>query len=192
MTEQKAFYNTLGDAVEQAPIESLLSAYPEVREPLAQAVLQWAREHTPLGVGRIQRCIFLRFEAAEAVMEALLQSGLAVSLHAPARVELCLEEAEARRFSHWLLLADETRETRERAREVFPSQNRGKKREDPSEFDFSSRLPPADWERICLEIEKELNREELFGETPCGEAAEEKRDSPHRSGEEDSNAGEGK
>ncbi len=102
MNEYK-FYNTFNKEIEMLPIARFLFYYPDYGIHLAQVVEFWAKDASQISITRIQRKYMIRYVVADTMLEALLLSGIAVRLHDPVRVEVCLEEAEAKRLSRFII-----------------------------------------------------------------------------------------
>ena len=101
------FYNTRGQKIEMMPIAEFLFYYPDYGLRLADVIGYWMKSPDQICASRIQRNCKVRYAVAEAMMEALLCSRIAVCLHEPYRTEFCLDEDEAQRFSAFIMDAVE-------------------------------------------------------------------------------------
>jgi len=96
------FFNTQNQEIEMLPIATFLFDHPEHTKPLTDVIEFWAKEGTQISITRIQRKCMLRYEISNEILEALLRSRIAVRLHDPVRVEVCLEESEARHICEFI------------------------------------------------------------------------------------------
>ena len=103
------FYNTLNQEIEMLPIATFLFDYPDYGKHLAEVVESWAKDSSQISATRIQRKCMIRYEVADAMLEAFLCSRIAIRLHEPARVELCLDDEEANRISRFIIESVENR-----------------------------------------------------------------------------------
>lgn len=97
------FYNTLNQEIELLPIATFLFDYPDYGKHLAEVVESWAKDSSQISATRIQRKCMIRYEVAEAMLEAFLRSRVAVRLHEPVRIEICLDESEAKHLSEFII-----------------------------------------------------------------------------------------
>lgn len=103
------FYNTLNQEIEMLPIANFLFDYSDYGHQLAEVIEAWAKDGSQICATRIQRKCMIRYGIAEEMMEALLCSRIAVRLHDPVRIEICLDMEEADRISTFIIESIEDR-----------------------------------------------------------------------------------
>lgn len=103
------FYNTLGREIEMLPIADFLTDHPDYGEHLAKVIKAWTDDPSEIGATRIQRKIAVRYEIADAMMNALLCAGIAVRQRAPARLTVCLDADEGQRLAEFIIDSVEDR-----------------------------------------------------------------------------------
>ncbi len=103
------FRNTLDQDIEMLPIATFLFDYPDYGKHLAEVIEFWAKDGSQISATRIQRKCMMRYPAADAMLEALLRSRVAVRLHEPVRIEVCLDESEAKHLSEFIIDSIEDR-----------------------------------------------------------------------------------
>lgn len=89
------FENTLGQEISMLPFADFLSDFSEYGQCLADVIVEWAKAPAPISASRIQRKCMIRYSVAEAIMQTLVQSGVAVELHEPLRTEVCIDDSTA-------------------------------------------------------------------------------------------------
>lgn len=97
------FCNTLNQEIEMLPIATFLFDYADYGKHLAEVIKSCAKDASHISATRIQRKCMIRYEVAEAMLEALLRSRVAVRLHEPVRIEICLDESEAKHLSEFII-----------------------------------------------------------------------------------------
>ena len=93
MSETKLFYNTAGQEIEIPPLSEFLRDYPDYREHLLQLLQS---SDNPVSAPIIQRQCLVRYIVAQAILDALTHSKVAVE------ARICLDESEAIRLSEYL------------------------------------------------------------------------------------------
>ena len=91
--KEAVFYNILGEEVDLSPLCDFLLKYRDLYEKLIPLLTnEETLEPIILSTTRLQRRFMVRYEKAEALIEALLSSKIAVEAHEPHRTELCLDD----------------------------------------------------------------------------------------------------
>ena len=103
------FRNTLDQEIEMLPIATFLFDFPNHGEHLAEVIGSWPKDTDQISATRIQRKCMIQYSVAEAMIEALLRSRVAVRLLEPARIAICLDEVEAKHLSEFIIDSIEDR-----------------------------------------------------------------------------------
>lgn len=103
MNCQPTLVNTYGEELLLSHIDRFTLQYPAYAKRLADAVVFFAADMTPISPSKLQRRYHINYTVADEMVKALKSAKAIRHLHEPIRDELCLEKDQSELLSDYIL-----------------------------------------------------------------------------------------
>ena len=103
MDQKNALTNKYGDELLLAHIDRFTLQYPAYAKRLADAVVFFAVDMTPISLTKLQRRYHINYTVADEMVKTLKSAKAIRRLHEPIRDELCLEKDQATLLAYYIL-----------------------------------------------------------------------------------------